>query len=107
MRPLRALSLSLFAVIALAGCEMFGGSKGPVTGVYDEQQVTKTATVQKIDLQKRLVTLKSDETGETVVVKCGEEVKNLPQLKVGDVVAASYYQSIAYEIHKPGEMTDM
>ena len=102
----RSLAFCALALAWLSGCSMFGGSSEPVKGVYDEQQVTRTATVQKIDLTKRLVTLKSDSTGETVVVKCGPEVKNLPQLKVGDVVAATYYQSIAYEIHKPGTLTD-
>src|SRR5262249_4524612 len=38
---------------------------------------------------------------------CGPEVKNLAQLKVGDQVNATYYESIAYEVHKPGELTDM
>ena len=103
----RALSFAALSMLWLAGCSMFGGgSSQPVSGVYDEQQVTATATVQKIDLTQRLVTLKSDATGGNVVVKCGPEVKNLPQLKVGDVVAVTYYQSIAYEIHKPGTMTD-
>ena len=103
----RALSFAAVSVAWLAGCSMFGGgSSQPVSGVYDEQQVTKTATVQKIDLAKRLVTLKGDESGSVVVVKCGPEVKNLPQLKVGDVVAVTYYQSIAYEIHKPGTLSD-
>jgi len=76
-----------------------------VSGVYGESQVTKTATVQKIDLAKRLVTLKN-EKGEVFTIKAGEEVKNLPQLKVGDKVSATYYQSIAYEVHKPGTQTD-
>src|SRR5262245_228986 len=102
----RVLSSVALAVVWLAGCEMFGGSKEPVSGVYDEQQVTRTAIVQKVGLQKRLVTLKGEESGDVVVVKANESVKNLPQLKVGDRVNATYYQSIAYEIHKPGTMTD-
>jgi Cu/Ag efflux protein CusF len=72
-----------------------------VSGVYGESQVTKTATVQKIDLEKRLVTLKG-ESGEPFTIKAGPEVKNLPQLKVGDTVSATYYESIAYEVFKPG-----
>ena len=62
--------------------------------------------MQKIDLAKRLVTLKGDQSGDTMVVKASEAVKNLPQLKVGDKVTATYYQSIAYEVHKPGTLTD-
>ena len=102
----RALTLGALLLAGLAGCSSMGSPPEPVKGVYSENQVTKTATVQKIDLEKRLVTLKGDESGKVVVIKCGPQVKNLPQLKVGDVVAATYYESIAYEIHKPGTLTD-
>lgn len=91
---------------ALGGCSMMGGSKEPVTGVYTENQVTRTATVTKIDSAKRLVTLKSDDSGKVAIVKCGPEVKNFAQIKVGDKVTATYYESIAYEVHKPGTLTD-
>ena len=103
---LRVVSLCALALALPTGCSMMGGSKEPVTGVYEENQVTRTATVQKIDIAKRLVTLKGDQSGDTVVVKASEAVKNLPQLKVGDQVSATYYQSIAYEVHKPGTLTD-
>jgi hypothetical protein len=107
MRSLiRAMSLATLALALATGCSMMGGSKGPVTGVYEENQVTRTATVQKIDMAKRLVTLKGDQSGDTVVVKASDAVRNLPQLKVGDKVHATYYQSIAYEVHKPGTLTD-
>jgi hypothetical protein len=32
-------------------------------------------------------------------------VRNLPQVKVGDEVTASYYESLAYEVKKPGTAT--
>ena len=102
----RALALASLFLFVQTGCSMFGGSKEPVTGIYEENQVTRTATVQKIDLAKRLVTLKGDQSGDTVVVKASDAVKNLSQLKVGDKVTTTYYQSIAYEVHKPGTMTD-
>ena len=31
-----------------------------------------------------------------------DTVRNLPQVKVGDEVTASYYESLAYEVKKPG-----
>ncbi len=103
---LRVVSLCALALTLPTGCSMMDGSKEPVTGIYEENQVTRTATVQKIDLANRLVTLKGDQSGDTLVVKASEAVKNLPQLKVGDRVSATYYQSIAYEVHKPGTLTD-
>ena len=100
----RALALAALVLVLPTGCSMFGGSKEPVSGVYEENEVTRTATVQKIDLANRLVTLKGDQSGDTVVVKASADVKNLPQLRVGDRVTATYYQSIAYEVHKPGTL---
>ena len=101
----RTLAISALAVSWLTACSM-GGPTEPVSGVYSENQVTRTSTVTKIDLEKRLVTLQNADA-KSVVIKCGPEVKNLPQLKVGDKVTATYYESIAYEVHKPGTISDM
>jgi hypothetical protein len=37
------------------------------------------------------------------MVEAGEEVRNLPQVEVGDRVVVSYYQAIAAELAKPGQ----
>ena len=105
-RLVRVLSLSALALGFFSGCSTLGGSTEPVSGVYSENQVTKTATVTKIDMAKRLVTLRPTGSDKVTVVKASESVKNLPQLKVGDVVNATYYESIAYEVHKPGTLSD-
>jgi plasmid maintenance system killer protein len=66
-----------------------------------ERTVTRTATVEAIDLKTRLVTLK-DKNGNVMDLKVGEQVKNLAQVKVGDQVTAKYYESIAVELADPG-----
>ena len=76
---------------------------GPVAGVLEKTQ-TATATVTAIDLETRKVTLRRED-GETTTFACGEEVRNLPQISVGDVVTCEYKQSLAYEVKKPGEAT--
>jgi len=70
--------------------------------VEKQRIVTATATVEAIDLTDRIVTLKEPK-GEVFVVSVGEEVKNLPQVKVGDKVAVKYYEAIAVRVLKPGE----
>jgi hypothetical protein len=45
--------------------------------------IEATATVEAVDVDNRLVTLKCPE-GRLVTIKAGEEVKNLPQIDVGD-----------------------
>ncbi len=80
--------------------EKTAGAKPAVT---KEETVTAMATVKAIDLKNRLVTLE-DEDGDTFEVLVGEQARNLPQLKVGDVVQATYYESVAVKVYKPGEV---
>ena len=41
--------------------------------------------------------------GKTFDITVGEEVRNLPQVQVGDEVKITYYESVAYRLLKPGE----
>ena len=63
------------------------------------QLVTLKAKVEAIDLANREVTLKQAD-GTTQTIKVTEEVKNLPQLKVGDDVAIEYYESLTLSLNK-------
>jgi hypothetical protein len=70
--------------------------------VEKQRTVTLTATVQAINLEKRMVTLKGSK-GKAFDVKVAEEVKNLPQVKVGDKVTVKYFEAMAVRVLKPGE----
>jgi Cu/Ag efflux protein CusF len=72
--------------------------------VRAEESVTVSATVQAIDHESRVVTLLGSD-GEEVVFRAGPEVRNLAQVKKGDVVQVTYYESIAIEVKKPGTAT--
>jgi hypothetical protein len=61
-----------------------------------------TATVTAIDLPERLVTLRGTE-GNLFTVQAHEEVRNLPQVEVGDRVVVRYHEAIAAEMAKPGQ----
>jgi len=74
----------------------------PPAGTVAEETTTATATVQKVDLKTRHVTLKRPD-GTKFEIVAGEEVRNLPQVKKGDVVTLTYKESIAYEVLKPGK----
>jgi Cu/Ag efflux protein CusF len=69
--------------------------------VVRENIKTLTATVVAIDHAKRLVSLKGPK-GNVVELKVGEEVRNLPQVSVGDHVQVRFYESIAAQLAKPG-----
>jgi hypothetical protein len=91
-----------FAVMGLAQ-EKKGdtASAGKKPSVYKEKVVTGTATVEAIDLEKRIVTLKRAD-GSVFDLAVGKEARNLPQVKVGDEVVVKYYESIAVQVTKPG-----
>ena len=89
--PLAALALGL-----LFGCQ------SPPEPAMVEQVQQVSATVTAVDLPGRLVTLKGPD-GKPFTVEAGEEVRNLPQVHVGDRVVVHYYESIAAELAKPGQ----
>jgi hypothetical protein len=74
----------------------------PVSGVVGENLVSVTATVKAVDLKTRHVTLQRQD-GEEIKFVAGDEVRNLAQVKVGDKVTVTYYESMVYEVRKPGE----
>lgn len=65
------------------------------------ETATVSATVQAVDQEKRIVTLKGPE-GNVFDVKVGPEVRNLPQVKPGDIVVAKYFEAVAVEVKKGG-----
>ena len=111
---LRTILLLGFSALALA-CSSDGASNPPppdVTtsvrnqpgNVVSEDVVTVSAVVEAIDHDTRMVTLR-DSDGETVTFRVGESARNLSQVQTGDLVDATYYQSVAVQLRKPGEAT--
>lgn len=72
------------------------------SGTVEQSMVSAKATVEAVDLKKRLVTLRKPD-GASITLEVGEEVRNLPQVKKGDQVTVTYYEAIAYAVKKPGE----
>lgn len=65
------------------------------------EEVRVTATVQAIDVQQRVVTLKGPE-GHVFIAAVGPEVRNLAQVKAGDLVVVRYVQALSLELKKHG-----
>ena len=74
------------------------------SGTIGANLVTATARVKAIDQQTRRVTLERAD-GSEVTLYADDTVRNLSQVKVGDEVTASFYESLAYEVKKPGTAT--
>jgi Cu/Ag efflux protein CusF len=67
---------------------------GEKPSFFASQSMMATATVEAIDHETRVVTLrKADDT--TVTFTASAEARNLAQVTVGDVVTAEYVQSVS------------
>ena len=71
-------------------------------GAFVEQVATVSAVVHDVDLTTRQVLLQIGE-GEFVTVVAPEEVRNLPQVEVGDTVNLAFYGGIAASLAPAGE----
>jgi len=111
MKKLLWVCIVAMLTLSLGGIALAGEKKEPAAPAkaqkpaFEKSELTTvTATVEAIDQTTRMVTLKGPK-GNSFTFKAGEEVRNLPQVKVGDQVVAKYYESIAIEVKKPGEAT--
>jgi len=71
----------------------------PPAGINTATLIEVTATVTAIDMENRLVTITGPE-GNSVVIQVTDQVKNLPQARVGDHVDIKYYSSAYVDIVK-------
>jgi Cu/Ag efflux protein CusF len=91
-----ALHRPLFAAaLALA----LNGAAYAADAVVAADTVKVTATVAAIDQGTRVVTLK-DASGKTVTFVADDQIRNLAQVKVGDVVTMEYAQAVAVSLTK-------
>jgi len=74
----------------------------PKKGSAVLSSVDATATVIKINHKTREVTLKAADGREASFV-VDTAVKNLDQVKKGDIVTATYTEALAYEVRKSGK----
>ena len=86
------------AVITLLTASMIFGQQRSVTTT---ETVTTKSTIVAIDKATRTITLR-DSKGHDTVVHASDQVQRFDQLKEGDVVSATYTQSVAIAIRKPG-----
>jgi Cu/Ag efflux protein CusF len=61
------------------------------------QEETQSATVTNVDQKSRFVTLR-DEKGTEFTIEVGPEVRNLAQVRTGDVVTVTYQAATALEL---------
>ncbi len=90
--------LAAFPVVTSAAAQVPSQSDKTVT---KQNKETATVTIKAIDPATRSVTLRA-ENGDEDTFTVAPEVKRFDQLKVGDTIRATYYESLVFQVRKPG-----
>jgi hypothetical protein len=83
--------------IGLVACASSGKPSGRMEDVLEA-----TAAVIAVDPVQRLITVKP-EGGEPIDLEASESIKNLDQVKVGDEVALTYTEALAWQVRPAGQ----
>ncbi|MDH3830334.1 MAG: hypothetical protein OEV12_02430 [Gammaproteobacteria bacterium] len=78
----------------------------PPAGMNSATLIEATATVTAVDMERHLVTIQGPQ-GNIAVIQVTDQVKNLPQVKIGDVVDIQYYRSAIAELVKVDKNTTL
>jgi Cu/Ag efflux protein CusF len=97
-------SFAFIALLTALPALAFGGTQGQSQGgktVTKQNTVTATATIKAIDQATRSVTLRA-ENGDEDTFTVGPDVTRFNELKVGDTIKATYYESLVFQVRTPG-----
>lgn len=72
-----------------------------LSGTVTLAEVKLTASVEAVDVAKRLLTLRRSD-GSVRTFQVDAAVKNLAQIRKGDTITIAYYESLLWEVRKPG-----
>ena len=102
MRPIAPL---LALLVASCSSDPKGSDAAPeTTWLYrargEAVSVQATVTVEAVDLDKRVVTLKAPE-GKSATYRVSDAVQRLPEVKAGDRLAVDYRLQSAFELREP------
>ncbi len=88
------------ALVILIALPCVSYAAEPIT--HESKPVTIKATIEKIDHDLRVITLK-DKEGKSWDIHAGPEIRRFDELKIGDEVTFQITASVVYQIRKPGE----
>ena len=71
----------------------------PRAGIDKALLVETTATVTAVDMKNHLVTIQGP-AGNSTIIRVTDQVKNLPQVKIGDEINITYYRSAVVNLVK-------
>ena len=99
------MSLKTAAALAIALCVAGApdiSGQTAQTPITRGKSITGSATIQAIDATARTLTLR-DEKGQEDTFSVGPEIERFNELKVGDKVKMTYFESVVLQTRKAGE----
>ncbi len=102
--PRISVSMLLCLTLVLSSGQLFAADD--LKRVVERKNVEKVAAVvEAINVENRIVTLRSLTRDASVVMEVGDQVRNLDQVKVGDGVVVEFLEAMAVDLKKGGGMT--
>jgi Cu/Ag efflux protein CusF len=99
---MKSVRLALGLAFAFLPAYVVSAQAAADAGLDAVEVVKVTASVEKLDLKDRKVTLRYDD-GKSKTVKVDKSVQNLDQVQVGDHLNMTYTDELAVYIGKTGE----
>lgn len=101
---LKTAMTCLIVAVAAATATSFADdtTAAPGKGLHESRKIERKATITAIDPAQRVATLKTED-GNEFELEASPEVTNFDELKVGDMVVATYTQSIGVHIEPAGK----
>lgn len=100
---MRKVAAAVYFAVSLAGAQIVLADEQKAAGDAPKGEISQTielqATVTAIDQKTRMVTLKGAD-GKESTFYVDERARNLPQVKVGDVVKLTYVEALAWKVNK-------
>ena len=94
----RRITALLAAVITLLAATLAAAQTKVIAG----ERLTKTATVEAIEMSSRRVTLRT-QSGEIRTIYVPSDVTKLDGVKAGMTVSVTYYENLIIRVKKPGD----
>lgn len=91
------IAVGVLSAVAVGGA----GAQSPVTGVSTQTSISTEARVTAVDPASRTATLVTPD-GRTITGKVGDAVRNLDQVKPGDIAVISYEERTSYVLSERG-----
>jgi Cu/Ag efflux protein CusF len=99
------MTLKMTATLALTICAAGAAAAAGGQTVTKAASLSASATVQAIDATARTVTLRDEQNVEDTY-SVSSDVQRLKELKVGDKVTFTYYESLVFQVRPAGEKPD-